>query len=247
MIERMLPLAIVVAAASNGTIGCAGKLPWHEPEDMKHFRRLTTGHAVIMGRKTFLSIGRPLPNRRNIVVSRSSADQDQVAGIEWASSVCEAIGLARRTDEEPRVIGGAEIYWSALPWTTTIYMTEVQRQVEGDATFPDVTEFDFTETDRRQSGDLVFKTLSRRMFDRVPTAFHPELDRLMWSLTQPGGRNTVADFLGLAPSDTRLPIALDTCARLLDCIQKGSTSTHDGNDPVLFKAAIMARLTLLRP
>jgi dihydrofolate reductase len=163
MIEHMDPLAIVVAMAQNGIIGCGGKLPWHEPEDLKHFRRLTTGHAVIMGRKTAESIGRPLPQRRNIVVTRQT-DWDEIPGFEVAPSVSEAITLARRTDEEPRVIGGGEIYWSALPWTTTIYMTEIQRQVEGDTCFPDFTEFDFLETDRRQSGELIFRTYSRRMF-----------------------------------------------------------------------------------
>ncbi len=159
----MLPLSIIVCMAKNGIIGCAGKIPWHEPEDLQHFRRLTTGHAVIAGRKTAESIGRPLPNRRNIVIGTQTG-RGLGPGFEWAASMVEAIDLARRTDPEPYVIGGAQVYWAALPLTTRIHVTEIQRVVEGDTTMPDVTEFDFIEVDRRQSGDLIFKTYDRRMF-----------------------------------------------------------------------------------
>lgn len=159
----MLPLAIVVCMARNGIIGCGGKIPWHEPEDLRHFRRLTTGHAVIMGRLTYESIGRPLPHRRNIVVTRQPSHGLGV-GIETATSVSEAIALARGSDSQPCVIGGAQVYWAALPWTTRIYLTVINRDVEGDSAFPLFDEFDFELVEEQQSGDLSFQTWDRRMF-----------------------------------------------------------------------------------
>ena len=98
------PLAMIVAVARNAVIGKAGDLPWHIPEDLKHFKKTTSGHAIIMGRKTHESIGRALPKRRNIVVTRSGATFE---GCETATSLDEAIALARATDPCPFVIGGA--------------------------------------------------------------------------------------------------------------------------------------------
>jgi dihydrofolate reductase len=126
-------LALVVAMARNRAIGLCGKLPWHLPEDLKHFKALTLGHALIMGRKTHESIGRPLPGRRNIVVTRGRRTFE---GCETANSLGEAIGLARTTDAEPMVIGGAELYAQALPYATRLCVTEVDRDVEADAFFP---------------------------------------------------------------------------------------------------------------
>ena len=154
-------------------IGVSGKLPWHIPEDLKHFRRVTTGHAIIMGRKTYESIGRPLPNRRNIVVSRTArVELNGVViqeayrapeGCEVARSLEAAIELARETDSEPRVIGGAEIYRAALPLATKIYLTEVNRDVNGgDAFFPSFDLSEWIETERTESStDVVFRTLER--------------------------------------------------------------------------------------
>jgi dihydrofolate reductase len=163
MIAKMLPLQIITCMARNGIIGCAGKIPWHEPEDLQHFRRLTTGHSVVMGRLTYESIGRPLPNRRNIVVTKQPHRIVGV-GIETSGSVGDAIELARRTDKEPFVIGGARVYWAALPWTTRIYRTVIDRQTEGDVCFPLLDEFDFELTEERVSGHLAFQTWDRRMF-----------------------------------------------------------------------------------
>lgn len=126
----MSGLVLVLARARNGVIGNAGGLPWHVPEDLQHFRRVTTGHAIIMGRKTYESIGRPLPKRRNIVVSRRR--DLALEGCEVYGSLDEAIAHARTTDPEPRVIGGAEIYAQALPHATKIFLTEIDRDVEGD-------------------------------------------------------------------------------------------------------------------
>jgi dihydrofolate reductase len=153
----MESLAMVVAIADGGVIGKAGGLPWHLPEDLKHFKAKTLGHAIIMGRATHESIGRPLPGRRNIVVSRSSFE-----GCEHASSIEEAIALARTTDDEPRIIGGAKIYEAALPFATRIYLTEIHRKVEGDA-FLHLDRTGWRETERRagESEGVEFVTLER--------------------------------------------------------------------------------------
>jgi len=157
------PLALVLARARNGVIGKDGGLPWHLPEDLKHFRRVTTGHAIIMGRKTYASIGRPLPQRHNVVVSRQPGLV--IAGCYVASSLERAIAHARELgDEEPRVIGGAEIYALALPFATRIFLTEVNRDVDGDTTMPPFDPAVWIETSRvpAEASDVAFVTLERR-------------------------------------------------------------------------------------
>ena len=154
------PLCLVLAVAKNGVIGKDGQVPWRVPEDLKHFRRSTVGHAVIMGRKTWDEVGKPLPDRRNIVVSRN-ADL-KLPGAEVAASLDEAIALARTSDEEPRVIGGAEIYRLALPLATRVLLTEILLEPEGDTVF-DLDRSGFRETARRVGDDprAVYVTLER--------------------------------------------------------------------------------------
>jgi dihydrofolate reductase len=154
------PLCLVLAIAKNGVIGNNGKVPWRVPEDLKHFRASTTGHAVIMGRKTWDEVGKPLPNRRNLVVTRST--DLQLEGAEVVSSLDEAIARARTTDSEPRVIGGAEIYRLALPKATRVLLTEIDLEPEGD-TFFTLDRSGFRETERRVGEDprAVFVTLER--------------------------------------------------------------------------------------
>ena len=130
------PLAIVVAVARDGVLGKDGGLPWHVPEDLRHFRRVTTGHAIVLGRRTWASIGRPLPERRMIVVSRTLRAEELPAGVELARDLDAALARARETDGEPRVVGGAEIYAAALPRTTRLFLTEIDRDVAGDVRFP---------------------------------------------------------------------------------------------------------------
>ncbi|GAB2943135.1 type 3 dihydrofolate reductase [Hymenobacter coalescens] len=127
--------AIVVARADNGVIGHQNQLPWHLPADLRHFKQLTSGHPVVMGRRTFESIGRPLPNRRNIVVTRQP--EWQAEGVEPANSVLGALEMAQQTNEQVFVIGGAEIYRAALPAVDTVYLTEVHHAPEGDTVLPD--------------------------------------------------------------------------------------------------------------
>lgn len=126
-------IAILVAMANNRTIGLNNTLPWRIPEDLKHFKALTIGHHMIMGRKTFDSIGKPLPGRITVVVTRSR--DLKVEGCIVAHSLGEAIAAC--ADDEIFVVGGAEIYAQALPLASTLYVTEIQQDVAGDAHFPE--------------------------------------------------------------------------------------------------------------
>ena len=120
--------------AKNRTIGLDNTLPWRIPADMQHFKRLTMGHHLIMGRKTFESIGRPLPGRRNIVITRNA--EWAATGAERADSFESAMALAGDA-ERVCVIGGAEIYALALPHAHELQLTEIDADFEGDAFFPD--------------------------------------------------------------------------------------------------------------
>jgi dihydrofolate reductase len=146
----------VVAVARNGVIGKDGALPWRYPEDMRHFKRVTLGHAVIMGRRTWESIGKPLVDRRNIVVSRAA-----LPGVEVVPTLEQALALARTADDEPRVIGGAGLYAAALPLATRLYLTEVEREVEGDTFFPPFDRTAWRETERRPGDGVSFVILER--------------------------------------------------------------------------------------
>ena len=154
-------LVLVVVVARNGVIGKDGQLPWRYPEDLRHFKRVTVGHAVIMGRRTWESIGKPLVDRRNIVVSRDRSLA--AAGVEVVASVEEALALARTGDAEPRVIGGGALYVATLPLATRIHLTEIARDVEGDTFFPTLAPAAWRETERRAGEDpaLTFVTLER--------------------------------------------------------------------------------------
>ena len=141
-------LAIIAAVAENGCIGINNQLPWYLPEDLKYFRRLTTGGVVIMGRKTYESIGKPLPNRTNIVISRKAGYHPE--GIKVVSSLEDALDLAAQVSEingidDVFVIGGAQIYAQALPLANRLYLTEVQKTVEGDAFFPPINSVQWRE------------------------------------------------------------------------------------------------------
>jgi dihydrofolate reductase len=136
----LAPLALIAAVARNGVIGKDGALPWHVSEDLKHFKKTTDGHVIIMGRKTHDSIGRPLPKRRNIVVTRQTGAR--FPGCEAAHSLDEAIALARTTDDCPFIIGGASLYKEALPLATELHLTTIDEDVAGDTYFPeDLSEF----------------------------------------------------------------------------------------------------------
>lgn len=128
-----MTVSIIAAVSRNNVIGKDNKLPWHLAADLKHFKELTSGHTVIMGRKTYESIGRPLPDRRNMVITRNK--DFNVDGIETIHSIEQALSLTK-DDGEVFVIGGEEIYKLALPFANKIYLTRVDVEVEGDAFFP---------------------------------------------------------------------------------------------------------------
>ncbi len=127
-------LSIIVAMAQNRTIGINNTLPWHIPEDLKRFKALTMGHHMIMGRKTFDSIGKPLPGRTTVIVTRNQGLK--VEGCIIAHTLAEAIAVSAG-DNEIFVIGGAEIFAAALPLADTLYFTEIQQDVAGDVFFPE--------------------------------------------------------------------------------------------------------------
>lgn len=142
-------IAAIVAMSRNHVIGSDNKLLWHIPEDFKHFKRTTTGKPVIMGRRTYGSIGRPLPGRANIVISRNP---DAVQGDVFAvATLPEAIERARRIAaadgaNEIFIIGGGQIYQEAMPLTDRIYLTVIDRDYEGDTFFPQLDMDDWTMT-----------------------------------------------------------------------------------------------------
>lgn len=128
-------VSIIVAVAKNNVIGCANKLIWHISEDLKRFKALTSGHPVVMGRRTYESIGRPLPGRTNVVVSRS--EDLRIEGVVVVNSLEKALDVARQSagGDEVFVIGGDQIYRQSIPLADRIYYTLVDQQPEGDAHF----------------------------------------------------------------------------------------------------------------
>lgn len=127
-------LSIIVAVSSNHVIGLRNRLPWHLPADLKYFKKITTGHAVIMGRKTFESMGKPLPGRKNIVITRQDdykADGTFVVhSLDHASALCPP-------DDESFIIGGAEIIHQSMEVVNRIYLTRIHHAFEGDTFFPE--------------------------------------------------------------------------------------------------------------
>lgn len=160
----MPPISLVVAMDESGVIGRGGALPWRLPEDLRHFRRLTLGKTVLMGRKTWESLGKPLEGRRNWVLSRDPAFRPE--GAEVFASLEQA--LAAHGDGELVVIGGAELYRQALPLARTIHLTRVHARVDGDTVFPAWTPAAFRQTsaehhpaDERHAHAYSFITLER--------------------------------------------------------------------------------------
>lgn len=139
-------ISIIVAVAENGTIGDKNTLLWHIREDMVRFRTITSGHPVVMGRKTYESIGRPLPKRTNVVITRGDM---QIEGCQMAHSLEEAFAMFDSA-EDVFVIGGAQIYEQALPLADRILLTIVHRDYEGDTAFPAIDESQWEECSRER-------------------------------------------------------------------------------------------------
>ena len=149
--DTLVPVAMIAAMALNRVIGVDNALPWYLPEDLKFFKRMTQAKPLVMGRKTFQSIGRPLPGRLNIVVTR---DRDfQPEGVRVCHDLPSALALADQQAtidgvEEIMVMGGAEIYAQALPHASRLYLTEVAIEVAGDARFPELDPAEWEEVQR---------------------------------------------------------------------------------------------------
>ena len=125
---------IVVAISENHVIGKDNKLLWHQPADLKHFKDITNGHTVIMGRKTYNSVGKPLPKRRNIIITRKTIT---IEGCEVVNSIEAALALCK-SEQEVFIVGGAEIYKQAMHLTDRIYLTIMHQDFDGDSFFPDL-------------------------------------------------------------------------------------------------------------
>lgn len=161
-------ISLIAAVANNGVIGRRGQLPWRLKADLQRFKQLTMGHTVIMGRKTWESIGRPLPGRRMVVVTRQK--DYQAEGAKLVGSVDDAIELARSaSDEEAFVIGGGEIYRLTLPRADRLYLTRVHAEVEGDATFPDVDcqRWRLVESDLRSADEVNEFPMTFELYERA--------------------------------------------------------------------------------
>jgi len=157
-------ISLIVAMAADRIIGMENAMPWHLPADLAWFKRQTLNKPVVMGRRTFESIGRPLPGRLNIVISRQ---QGTAAGVTWASSIDEALRAAGEA-EEIMVIGGGRIYEQLLSRADRLYLTHIDAEVEGDTTFPDYepdewqsTFSEFHDADEHNSHSYCWEILDR--------------------------------------------------------------------------------------
>ena len=148
-------ISLVVACGRNNVIGSGGRIPWHVPADLKQFKSLTMGKPIIMGRKTYQSIGKPLPGRTNIVITR---DREFAAeGIQIAGSLNAALEQAGALGDEIMIIGGGQIYEAALPMAKRIYMTRIELEPQGDVFFPTIEDADWKTTlleEHTASGDV---------------------------------------------------------------------------------------------
>ena len=149
-----MTVTIVAAVARNGVIGVDGGLPWHLPDDLRRFKELTLGHVLVMGRRTYESIGRPLPGRATVVVTRRPDWDPGAGGVLVEASVPAAIATASGVDEAVFVVGGAQVYADALPLADRLELTLVDAEPEGDVAFPEVDWAQWREL-RREEGDGV--------------------------------------------------------------------------------------------
>ncbi len=164
-------LSVIVAMAHNRVIGLNNQMPWHLPADLAWFKKNTLNKPVIMGRKTFESIGRPLPNRHNIVISRQIEPTDnKISNVSWVKSIDEAISLAQaQQPDEVFIIGGGNIYQQVLPLIDRLYLTHIDAELQGDTYFPDylpeqwqVIYQEDHQADEKNSYPYQFKILQRK-------------------------------------------------------------------------------------
>jgi dihydrofolate reductase len=154
----MTDVTLIAAVGRNGVIGADNDMPWHLPEDFAFFKRSTMGHPMIMGRKTFESIGRVLPGRRTIVVTRQAGWSH--AGVETAHSLSEALSLAGPVSEV-FICGGGQVYAEAMPWAHRLLITEVDQSPEGDVRFPAINPAQWHESAREDRAGFSWVTYER--------------------------------------------------------------------------------------
>ncbi|MBP0724089.1 dihydrofolate reductase [Bacillus sp. RG28] len=152
-------IAAIVAMAENRVIGKDNQLPWHISEELRYFKKVTTGHTILMGRKTYESIGRPLPNRKNVVVTRNK--DYKAEGIEVIHHLSD---YHPEENEDVFIIGGAEIFKESMGILDTLYLTEIQKEIEGDTFFPEFSKEEWKEvsssemnTDEKSGLQYVYK------------------------------------------------------------------------------------------
>ena len=164
-------LSVIVAMAHNRVIGLNNQMPWHLPADLAWFKKNTLNKPVIMGRKTFESIGRPLPNRHNIVISRQIEPPDnKISNVSWVKSIDEAISLAQaQQPDEVFILGGGNIYQQVLPLIDRLYLTHIDAELQGDTYFPDYLSEQWQviyqedhQADEKNSYPYQFKILQRK-------------------------------------------------------------------------------------
>jgi dihydrofolate reductase len=166
-------VSIIAAVATNGVIGRANGLPWHLAGDLKWFKALTLGHHMIMGRRTFDSVGKPLPGRTTVVITHDASYSPP--GVIVTPTIEQAFEIAA-ADDEPFICGGAEIYRQTLHRATRMYITRVHAEVEGDTFFPefdDVNEWKLVDREDFESDDKNDYAYSFLTYDRVGAAMHP--------------------------------------------------------------------------
>lgn len=165
-----LAISLIAAMAENRTLGAGNRLLWHIPEDFRHFKTLTMGKPVIMGRKTQESIGKPLPGRPNIVVTRNKGWS--ATGVTTAATLEDAFKMAENMGfTEVMVIGGAEIYAQALPFATSVYLTHIHKVYTGDVFFPALDPKVWQEKDRKKGADCAAAGMDYEFitYQRIPT------------------------------------------------------------------------------
>lgn len=153
-------VTLVAAVGRNGVIGRDGDLPWERTGDLAHFKRLTMGHVLVMGRRTYESVGRPLPGRTTIVLTRRS-DWPAPDGVRVAPDLDAGLRIAAEVDDEVFVVGGAQVYAAALPLANLLVLTEVDQAPEGDAWFPDVDWSEWRESGREPRDGFTIVTYER--------------------------------------------------------------------------------------
>jgi dihydrofolate reductase len=163
-----MKISLIVAMASNRAIGLNNQMPWHLSADLKRFKQITMGHPIIMGRKTFEAIGKPLPGRTNIIVSRNVSYQQE--GCVVVDSIEAAINHGCRLGEEVFVIGGATLYTVTLPIADNLYITHINQDFEGDTFFPEFSKADWAEAGKEEifNDEKVSFSYSFLKFQRNP-------------------------------------------------------------------------------